>query len=270
MPKILEGELKSLLLPDPVSGAESDSSYGEEDEKKEADTEFLEYEYPKKPMLVKGIRQTFAKIDEELNIMPEDIRYSGSTCTSVLMVGKRLYVANLGDSRIILLKQGHNKDLPIEEDIEVKQISKDHNLKDDEERARVIKEGGRIDFYRDKFGNQLGPPRVWLQTEHSPGLAMTRSFGDALAHSIGCTSTPDVTEIKLHSRDKMLILASDGIWEFLSNLDVGLIVYPFYLANDPEGAAEHLMRAAHDQWSAQESGSIDDITCVIIFLSDQK
>ena len=78
---------------------------------------------------------------------------------------------------------------------------------------------------------------------------MTRSFGDALAHSIGCTSIPELVEIKLHSNDKMLVIASDGIWEFLSNEDVALIVYPFFLSNDPEGAAEQLMRTAHQKWS---------------------
>ena len=206
------------------------------------------------------------KVDSLLNLMPEDTRYSGSTCASVVLIGKRLYVASLGDSRIILIKSGKNKDLPEEEDIEVRQITKDHTLADEQERDRIIKAGGRIDHYRDKFGTKLGPPRVWLQTEYSPGLAMTRSFGDALAHSIGVSSTPDVREIKLHSEDKMLVVASDGIWEFLTNLEVGQIVFPFYLTNDPEGAAEALMRAAHAKWSEQESGSIDDITCIILFL----
>ena len=36
--------------------------------------------------------------------MIEDARYSGSTCTSVLMYGNKLYIANIGDSRTILVR----------------------------------------------------------------------------------------------------------------------------------------------------------------------
>lgn len=36
--------------------------------------------------------------------MIEDARYSGTTCTSVLMFGNKLYVANIGDSRTILVR----------------------------------------------------------------------------------------------------------------------------------------------------------------------
>jgi len=35
--------------------------------------------------------------------MEKDTRYSGSTCVSVLTIGKKLYIANVGDSRAILI-----------------------------------------------------------------------------------------------------------------------------------------------------------------------
>jgi len=94
--------------------------------------------------------------------MPEDIRYSGSTCSCVVVFGKRLYVANLGDSRAILVKKGNDTSLPIEEDCVPYQITVDHNLLDERERERIIENGGKIDNYRDKHGNAMGPERVWL------------------------------------------------------------------------------------------------------------
>jgi len=88
---------------------------------------------------------------------------------------------------------------------------------------------GRIDSYRDNKGQALGPLRVWLKSEDVPGLAMSRSFGDSVAHSVGCTAIPEMNELKFTSDDKVVVIASDGVWEFLENIDVAKIVYPFYL-----------------------------------------
>lgn len=57
---------------------------------------------------------------------------------------------------------------------------------------------------------------------------MSRSMGDRLAHSVGCSADPEVWEFTLGLHDKFLVIASDGVWEFLSNEDVANIVYPYY------------------------------------------
>ena len=41
--------------------------------------------------------------------------------------------------------------------------------------------------------NCVGPHRVWLADEMTPGLAMSRSIGDAVAHSVGVTAVPEVS-----------------------------------------------------------------------------
>ena len=124
---------------------------------------------------------------------------------------------------------------------------------------------GRIDTYRDVNGNPLGPLRVWLKNEDIPGLAMTRSFGDAMAAKVGVNAIPEIFEIELIREDKFIVLASDGIWEFLKNIDVARIIYPFYLKKNAEGAAESLVREAFKKWKKEED-VIDDITCIVIFL----
>jgi hypothetical protein len=44
-----------------------------------------------------------------------------------------------------------------------------------------------------KDGNKfVGPKRVWKKGEQSPGLMMTRTFGDTFAHTIGVISLPEV------------------------------------------------------------------------------
>ena len=60
---------------------------------------------------------------------------------------------------------------------------------------------GRIDSFKDSNGAPAGPMRVWLKNEDTPGLAMSRSLGDALAESIGVIPTPD-TKIYKRQLDK--------------------------------------------------------------------
>jgi len=107
-------------------------------------------------------------------------------------------------------------------------LSRDHKPDDKLEAEVIINSGGRIDSYRDPHGNALGPLRVWLKNEDIPGLAMTRSFGDMMAARVGVTAIPEFTELELNSNDKFIVLASDGIWEFLKNIEVARIIYPFY------------------------------------------
>lgn len=57
---------------------------------------------------------------------------------------------------------------------------------------------------------------------------MSRSFGDRVAHSVGVSCEAEVMEFTLGLHDKFVVIASDGIWEFLSNEDVANIVMPFY------------------------------------------
>jgi serine/threonine protein phosphatase PrpC len=46
---------------------------------------------------------------------------------------------------------------------------------------------------------------------------MSRSIGDTLAHSVGCLCEPEININKLTSQDKIIVIASDGLWEFLKN-----------------------------------------------------
>lgn len=95
---------------------------------------------------------------------------------------------------------------------------------------------------------------------------MSRSMGDTVAHSVGCACEPEQTYAVLTPNDKIVLMASDGIWEFLSNQQVASVVYPFYERDAPEAAANALVSAALAQWK-RHSQSIDDITVVIIFLN---
>ena len=122
----------------------------------------------------------------------------------------------------------------------------------------------------------MGPGRVWLPHEDTPGLAMSRSLGDYQAHSIGVIPDPgmsislskwliEIEKYELTQDDKFIIVASDGIWEFLENEQVAEIIWPFFVKHSPEAAGNALVRAAAQKWKENDT-VIDDITCIIIFM----
>ena len=96
-------------------------------------------------------------------------------------------------------------------------LSRDHKPDDPEEYKVIVAAGGRVDSYRDGNNRKVGPERVWLKHEDIPGLAMSRSFGDLVAARVGVNCVPEFGERRLTPSDKVIILASDGVWEFLEN-----------------------------------------------------
>lgn len=195
------------------------------------------------------------------------IKGSGTTCVAVLIKGSKLVTANIGDSRCIAFRtQG-----PLQT---CKQLTVDHKPWVKEERARILAKGGVVTAAQGRDGTRTGPERVWSRGGQGPGLAMSRSIGDLMAKQAGVASEPGklfVTEdVEEHSlaKDKyeVIILASDGIWDALSNEEVGSIVLPFYgRKGNPESAAKRLVEAAHSKWISKGT-NVDDITVIVIFL----
>lgn len=145
-------------------------------------------------------------------------------------------------------------------------LNRDHKGDEPDEEARIIRHGGRVQAYQDHHGNPLGPLRVWHLNEDIPGLAMTRSFGDQAAAQVGVIASPEILEMNLVPGDQFIILASDGVWEFISNEEAAAIIMPHFLNNSAEKAAEAIVKESIKRWQ-EEDTSIDDITCIIIFLS---
>jgi serine/threonine protein phosphatase PrpC len=70
-----------------------------------------------------------------------------------------------------------------------------------------------------------GPKRVWLKSKPVPGLAMTRSIGDMAATSVGVTAEPEIKVFSnLNQNDKFVVIASDGIWDRISNEEVMMTI----------------------------------------------
>ena len=187
-----------------------------------------------------------------------DSTFSGTTCSSLLFCPEKIISANVGDSRCVLGKyDGKNW--------KAKNLTRDHKPSEEDEKKRILDKGGRIESYKDEDGEYVGPERVWLKTEDMPGLAMSRSFGDDVAHTVGVISQPEIFEYNFLNEDKFILLASDGIWEFISSDECVNIVKDYYLKDDIDGALNYLYKESSKRWIMEEE-VIDDITLIIIFL----
>jgi serine/threonine protein phosphatase PrpC len=206
----------------------------------------------------KALYQSIGRLNKALLDTGIEIAYSGSTMVSVLLLGTQCVCSNIGDSRAVLARQaGVGWDaIP---------LSEDHNFKRLDERMRILNSNGRIAQGADADGNLAGPERVWIKDDDVPGLAMSRSIGDKISKIVGATSDPEVVIRRLGTEDKFVVLASDGVWEFISNQEAVEIVGEFWNSNQVEDAAWALVSAASKRWKKEEY--VDDITVLVVFLN---
>ncbi|KAG2313654.1 hypothetical protein Bca4012_028180 [Brassica carinata] len=215
--------------------------------------QFPEMYLPLKHALLKSCQQ----IDKELKMHPTiDCFCSGTTSVTLIKQGEDLVVGNIGDSRAVLATRDKDNALV------AVQLTVD--LKPDlpSESARIQKCKGRV------FALQDEPEvaRVWLPNSNSPGLAMARAFGDFCLKDYGLISVPDINYRRLTERDEFIILASDGVWDVLSNKEAVDIVAS---APSRSTAARALVDTAVRSWRIKyPTSKNDDCTVVCLFLQD--
>lgn len=94
---------------------------------------------------------------------------------------------------------------------------------------------------------------------------MSRAFGDFVLKDYGIIAIPDVSHHRLTSKDQFIVLATDGIWDVLSNNEVASIVWE---AKSAEAAARRVTETAIATWSTKyPTTKIDDCTVVCLFFS---
>ena len=214
-----------------------------------------------KETLYKTMKEVFINTNKELCRNPlVDTQFSGSTCVTIILTKNKIISGNAGDSRAVMGRFKDGKWISID-------LSHDQKPNNPGERERILAHGGRIEAYKDENGNDFGPKRVWIKNEDIPGLAMSRSFGDEVAASVGTISEPEIETFDITSDDKFIIIASDGIWEFISSQECVNIIKDYYLKKDLKGCLKYLLNESSKRWIKEEE-VIDDITAVLIFFED--
>eukprot|EP00554_Chaetoceros_debilis_P000869 CAMPEP_0194097046 /NCGR_PEP_ID=MMETSP0149-20130528/57660_1 /TAXON_ID=122233 /ORGANISM="Chaetoceros debilis, Strain MM31A-1" /LENGTH=669 /DNA_ID=CAMNT_0038783051 /DNA_START=107 /DNA_END=2116 /DNA_ORIENTATION=- len=120
---------------------------------------------------------------------------------------------------------------------------------------RTLGEGGDIDDEGD-------PPRVWLKNKNLPGVSFSRSLGDSIANRVGVNGEPETFAKAITDDDKIIVLASDGVFEFIPNQT---IIDLCAESKNPAQACTKIVDMAYHQWLKYEDRT-DDITIIVMFL----
>ncbi|XP_047083885.1 probable protein phosphatase 2C 66 [Lolium rigidum] len=203
--------------------------------------------------------KAFKSMDKELKMHPTiDCFCSGSTAVTLVKQGCDLVVGNLGDSRAVMATRDAANNLT------AVQLTVDLKPNLPKEAARIQQCRGRV------FALQDEPEvsRVWLPNNDSPGLAMARAFGDFCLKDYGLISVPEISYRRLTEKDEFIILATDGVWDVLSNKDAVDIVAA---APSRATAARALVDCAVRSWRLKfPTSKIDDCAAVCLFLDHGK
>uniref|UniRef100_A0A7S2DG28 protein-serine/threonine phosphatase n=1 Tax=Haptolina brevifila TaxID=156173 RepID=A0A7S2DG28_9EUKA len=220
----------------------------------------------------RAYKEAFIGVNSRMHEQEFDDSMSGTTAIAAFFHGTQFTIANIGDSRAVVGEKKGKRVIAYS-------LSIDQTPYRQDERERVKASGAVVMScdqlegivpYHENWGVNLGeeldnggdPPRVWAPGKSFPGCAFTRSIGDSVAEGIGVTAEPELLKKELTEQDEFVVLASDGVWEFLTNQAVADMVLKF---TDPLDACRSVVGEAYRLWLQYEVRT-DDITMILAFL----
>ncbi|QCD87271.1 protein phosphatase [Vigna unguiculata] len=179
-----------------------------------------------------AVKKAYGITDSTILDKSGELGRGGSTAVTAILINcQKLVVANIGDSRAVLCKNG-----------QAKQLSVDHEPSVESE--DIKNRGGFVS----NFPGDV--PRVDGQ------LAVSRAFGDK-SLKVHLSSEPHVMVEKIGDDAEFVILASDGLWKVMTNQEA---VDAIRDVKDARSAAKILTEEARNRKSS------DDISCVVVKL----
>ena len=172
------------------------------------------------------------EIDEKLK--NENFTNIGSTGCIIYITEennkKILYCINLGDTRCVLLKEN-----------DYLRLSYDDRASDEEEKKRIISEGGMV-----LSGRVFGI------------LMLSRAFGDWELKDYGVSNEAHVYKMEISDDCKNLVIASDGIWDVIKESE---LIDIRNKSSDSKDFCEKIMNLT------VERESMDNLSCFVIKLN---
>jgi len=185
----------------------------------------------------------------------------GCTAVCTVLAPNHIIVANAGDSRAVLCRNG--KPVP---------LSEDHKPNAEDETRRIESAGGFIKEVRVKDAN--GGEHITYRVNGV--LSLSRAIGDLRFKGIAGLSPSEqvitcVPDIKIEPRtpeDEFIILACDGVWDVKSNAEVVAFVRSRLRRGEP---VQQVMEALLDACLAKDPRKTtgiggDNMTCIVVVL----
>jgi serine/threonine protein phosphatase PrpC len=216
------------------------------------------------------LRASFLAVDERLlaNDAGINSKSAGTTAIAALLTpaadaesSMQVHVACTGDSRCVLGCEAEPEAASDGEAADAgswatRDLSKDQTPDDPEERARLEAKGCAVDPNTSRVIFKDGAAE-WH-------LACSRTIGDHNFPREAVTAEPEVGRFDLDGTARCLILASDGVWEYMSSADAVALCQAAH--PDADAAACAIVDRATEHWTAAEGEYRDDITAVVLYL----
>ncbi|KAG2436735.1 hypothetical protein HXX76_006259 [Chlamydomonas incerta] len=197
-------------------------------------------------LLEEALKEAFLKTDAEF-ANDGCAAMVGSTALVALVGTRKVWLANCGDSRAVLCRNG-----------KAIQLTDDHKPEREDEAERVEKAGGQVLF--------------WNGHRVMGVLAMSRAIGD---HGLRpyIIPEPEVSVVCRTDDDDFLLLASDGLWDVMANQEAtNLCIRCIKRAREKGASRNAAVRIAASVLTkaAIDRGSKDNVTVVIVDLRNDR
>ena len=232
------------------------------------------YNVSESKLVPEVLSQAFEQINQDVSARSFSEK-SGCTATVACLQNlKTLYVANVGNTKAVLGRGTSNS-------WKGTVLTADHKPGSHDEKKRIEEFGGfvledddygiaRVFDTPDPIGQMM---RIEEDSHHGgigvapqpwPGLALSRVIGHTGVANIGIVPTPTVSTFELGDEDRVLIIATDGIWNFIKPNEAVAMCKSH--APDAHLACKLLCEMAGKRWLEDDPHYRDDISCIVVFL----
>ncbi|KAK6742148.1 hypothetical protein RB195_009800 [Necator americanus] len=194
--------------------------------------------------LESSLQEAFERLDARLSARCENERWrSGTTAVAVAVDSKQIVVGWIGDSAAYVLSESNK----------LQKITRAHVPTNEDEARRVEEDGGQLLYVQ-------GELRV------NGVLNLTRALGDIGGRPM-ISPKADTTVIERDVSHYLVLLACDGVSELFSDSEVLDMIKSFV---EKHSYKQYYDLSDHICQAALAGGSIDNVTCVAVFLRPPK
>uniref|UniRef100_A0A7S4A9R9 PPM-type phosphatase domain-containing protein n=1 Tax=Pseudo-nitzschia australis TaxID=44445 RepID=A0A7S4A9R9_9STRA len=214
-------------------------------------------------LMRKILKKAYLKTDKDF-ITPKNAPQSGSTAATLIIMGRRLFAANVGDSRVVLCRVGG----------QCVELTSDHKPSRPDEAARVRAAGGFI-LHKRVMG-ELAITRAFGDKSFKMGIkAMLEDEADEIARGLNensetkdltaplVSAEPEIASLVMSHNDEFLLLACDGLFDVFRSQDAIALARQELIAHRGEPA--EVARILSDQ-AIRVRRSRDNVSILIIVL----
>lgn len=208
------------------------------------------------------MRKAFLSCDGALieHCAERNLHYASSTGVAAFLWQRVLSVAHIGDSKACMAKVIDGK-------LQPEWLTIDHKPNMPNELQRIQASGGSLAWLHGNKpyirGGDFLPRQA--NNEHPKQLNYSRAFGGKDLKCYGLIADPDISHFEITSEDRLVLIASDGLWDVLNPKICCELAMDARLRG--ADAAQELVKAAIREMP--NYGVRDNISVLAVFLNEQ-